>query len=155
MGMVVALLAGANCAADEKDKARAAAKAPEKKAVAVLESKSGSHVTGKATFREADGKVTLNLEIDGAEPGTHAVHLHEKGDCSAPDGASAGGHWNPTHENHGKWGTAPFHRGDIGVIDVGADGKGILRSEERRVGKSVDLGGRRIIKKKNKRSTRR
>src|SRR6266480_6276213 len=26
-----------------------------------------------------------------------------------------------------------------------------LRSEERRVGKSVDLGGRRIIKKKNKR----
>ncbi len=126
MGVAVALLAGANCAAGEKDKGKAPAKAPEKTAVAVLESRSDSHVTGKATFREANGKVTLNLEIDGAEPGTHAVHLHEKGDCSAPDGASAGGHWNPTHENHGKWGTAPFHRADIGNVEVGADGKGSL-----------------------------
>ena len=126
MGVAVALLAGANCAAGEKDKGKAPAKAPEKTAVAVLESRSDSHVTGKATFREASGKVTLNLEIDGAEPGTHAVHLHEKGDCSAPDGASAGGHWNPTHENHGKWGAPPFHRADIGNVEVGADGKGSL-----------------------------
>src|SRR5437868_14741457 len=31
----------------------------------------------------------------------------------------------------------------------------VMRSEERRVGKSVDLGGRRIIKKKRKRKTKR
>jgi len=126
LGVAVALIAAANCAAGEKDKGKAAAKGQEKKAVAVIESKSDSHVTGKATFSEANGKVTLNLEIEGAEPGTHAVHLHEKGDCTAPDGASAGGHWNPTGENHGKWGTPPFHRADIGNVEVGADGKGTL-----------------------------
>src|SRR3989441_1223916 len=113
-------------AAGEQGKAKGVGTGQEKKAVAAIESKSGSHVTGKATFREANGKVTLTLEIEGADPGTHAVHLHEKGDCTAPDGASAGGHWNPTHENHGKWGTPPFHRADIGNLEVGADGKGSL-----------------------------
>jgi len=56
--------------------------------------------------------------------GSASAHLHETGDCTAPDGASAGGHWNPSHENHGKWLASPFHRGDIGNIEVGADGKG-------------------------------
>ncbi|HEU4400635.1 MAG TPA: superoxide dismutase family protein [Candidatus Polarisedimenticolia bacterium] len=122
VGAAVVLIAGVVHAAGEKGKATG--KGQEKKAVAVIASKSDSHLTGKATFREANGKVTLKIEIAGAEPGTHAVHLHENGDCSAPDGSSAGGHWNPTHEDHGKWGTAPFHRADIGNIEVGADGKG-------------------------------
>ena len=125
-GVVAGLLVGGAYAAGDKSKGKAVGKGKEKKAVAILQSKSDSKVTGKATFREANGKVTLEIKLEGAEPGQHAVHLHEKGDCSAPDGASAGGHWNPTHEDHGKWGTAPFHRGDIGVVEVGADGKGTL-----------------------------
>lgn len=117
VGAAVALIAGVHCVAGEKGAA---------KAVAVIESRSDSHVTGKATFREVNGKVTLRLAIEGAEPGTHAVHLHEKGDCTAPDGTSAGGHWNPTREDHGKWVAPPFHRGDIGNVEVGANGKGRL-----------------------------
>ena len=101
-----------------------AGKGQAKKAVAIIESRSDSRVTGKATFHESKGRVTLKISIEGAEPGTHAVHLHEKGDCTAPDATSAGGHWNPTSENHGKWVVAPFHRGDIGNIEVGANGKG-------------------------------
>jgi Cu-Zn family superoxide dismutase len=81
----------------------------------------GPHLTGKATFLEVNGKVTLKLMIKGA-----AVHLHEKGDCSAPDGGSAGGHWNPTHEDHGQWERAPFHHGDIRNVEVGANSKGTL-----------------------------
>jgi Cu-Zn family superoxide dismutase len=126
VGVALALIAGVDCDAGENVKGKAVGKGQEKKAVAVIESKSDSHVTGKATFREAHGKVTLKLKIEGAEPGTHAVHLHEKGDCTAPDGVSAGGHWNPTHEDHGKWVTPPFHRGDIGNVEVGADGRGTL-----------------------------
>ncbi len=126
LGVGLTLAAGVTCAAGEKGRPKEPVKPQEKTAVAVLESKSDSHVTGKATFHATGGKVTLSIEIDGAEPGSHAVHLHEKGDCSAPDGASAGGHWNPTHENHGKWGTPPFHRADIGNIEVGADGKGTV-----------------------------
>src|SRR5215510_13839178 len=93
------------------------------KAVADLQSTSGSSVTGKATFTEKDGKVTMKVTVKGLTPGQHAIHLHEKGDCSAADAASAGGHWKPSSENHGKWGQAPFHHGDIGNLVADAKGK--------------------------------
>lgn len=79
-----------------------------------LESKSKSNVTGTATFFEKDGKVVLEAKISGLQPGTHAIHIHEKADCSAADATSAGGHWNPTFKKHGKWGEAEHHKGDIG-----------------------------------------
>src|SRR4029450_10436763 len=75
---------------------------------------------------EVNGKVMMTVKIKGAEPGTHAVHLHETGDCSAADAASAGGHWNPTHEDHGKWGASPFHHGDIGNLEIHSGGSGVL-----------------------------
>ncbi len=103
-----------------------------KKAVAVIDSKSGSRVTGKVSFAELDGEVTMKAVVYGATPGDHAIHIHLEGDCSAEDGSSAGGHWNPTGEDHGKWNQSPFHRGDIGNIVVGADGEG-------RISRTTDL----------------
>lgn len=96
-------------------------------AVAQLSSKSGSNVTGTATFNdEGDGKVTFHLTIEGATPGKHAVHLHENGDCSAEDASSAGGHWSPEGHPHGKRPEGKYHAGDIDNIEVGKDGKGEL-----------------------------
>jgi Cu-Zn family superoxide dismutase len=92
----------------------------------VLQAKSGSEMTGIAMFIQDDYGVTLQLNIENTTPGEHAVHLHEVGDCSADDASSAGGHWNPTHEEHGKWGVPPHHLGDIGNITVGEDGTGSL-----------------------------
>jgi superoxide dismutase, Cu-Zn family len=101
--------------------------AAKRQAVATLEAKSGSSLTGEATFTEQNyGEVTFEVHIEGVSPGLHAVHIHEVGDCSAPDGSSAGGHWNPTNQPHGKWGEEPHHLGDIGNIDVGEDGQGHL-----------------------------
>lgn len=95
------------------------------RAIANLESKSGSQTTGTASFDgKSNGKIDLKVSVTGAPPGKHAVHLHEKGDCSAADASSAGGHWNPSSVAHGKWGSAPHHLGDIGNLEVGADGKG-------------------------------
>ncbi len=96
----------------------------ESRAEAVIEPKSGSKLTGHALFVMKKDRVTLTLTVENAPPGIHAVHLHEKGDCSAPDAMSAGPHWNPTNVAHGQWGHDPFHRGDIGNIEVGKDGKG-------------------------------
>ena len=93
-------------------------------AVATLAPKSNSQVIGKVLFKELDGKVTMIAEVENVTPGNHAIHIHAVGDCNSPDGKSAGGHWNPTDENHGKWGEKPFHRGDIGNIIVNDDGKG-------------------------------
>jgi len=93
-----------------------------KTAAATIEAKNGSGISGTVTFREVDGTVTMESSFQGLTEGEHAIHIHETGDCSADDGTSAGGHWNPTGVDHGEWGTAPFHIGDIGNLDAKADG---------------------------------
>ena len=99
----------------------------EKKITMDLNSKSGSSTTGSVTFMEKDGIVTLEANILGLDEGTHAIHLHEKADCSSEDGKSTGGHWNPTFENHGAWGAkSGFHRGDIGNFKANAQGVGLV-----------------------------
>lgn len=97
-------------------------------AKAVMEAKSGSNVTGEANFTdEGNGRVRFELSVENLSPGDHAVHLHEKGDCSAEDATSAGGHWNPTMKPHGKRGDGTaYHKGDVGNMTVGNDGKGTL-----------------------------
>jgi superoxide dismutase, Cu-Zn family len=97
-------------------------------AKATLEAASGSQVKGEAKFTaDEDGTVRFELTAENLTPGEHAVHLHEKGDCSAADASSAGGHWNPTMKPHGKRGSgSAFHKGDIGNMTVGNDGKGTL-----------------------------
>jgi superoxide dismutase, Cu-Zn family len=90
-------------------------------------SKSESTVTGTANFTEKNGIVTFTAKISGLSPGEHAIHIHEKSDCSAADGSSAGGHWNPTFKKHGKWGVGEYHRGDIGNFTADANGNGTIK----------------------------
>ena len=120
-----------------------------KQAVAIINPSSDSGVTGKATFTQVGQAVMVNIEIKNVSPGPHAVHIHEKGDCSAPDGTSAGGHWNPTNVAHGKWGVGEFHLGDIGNIAVGEDGTGSIELTtelwELGTGSDIDVVGKSII----------
>ncbi len=97
-----------------------------KKLVLALESKSNSKVSGTATFSEKNGEVTLVAKAAGLNPGTHAIHIHEKADCSSVDAVSAGGHWNPTFKKHGKWGEAEHHKGDIGNFIADEKGNGTI-----------------------------
>jgi Cu-Zn family superoxide dismutase len=93
-------------------------------AMATMNSSSGSSVTGVATFTQVGEKmVTMSLDVQGLTPGEHALHLHQNGDCSAPDASSAGGHWNPTGVDHGKRGEGQFHAGDVINITADAEGK--------------------------------
>jgi len=98
-----------------------------KTAKVTLEPKSDSKLSGNVVFTEENGEVTMTAIIDGLSEGLHAIHLHENAVCSAKDGSSAGGHWNPTHEDHGKWGDSKgYHKGDIGNFKVDASGKGTI-----------------------------
>lgn len=119
------------------------------RAVAVLEPKSGSNAKGKAVFVAKGGKVTMEIEVEGLTPGAHAIHLHETGDCTAPDAASAGAHWNPSAQDHGKWGTAPHHQGDIGnlVADETGRAKLFFPAETWAIGGGAanDIVGRSVI----------
>lgn len=96
----------------------------------VMASKSGSEVKGTATFTQVNGVVTMVATFEGLEPGEHAIHLHEKADCSADDATSTGGHWNPTFAKHGKWGEEEgFHLGDIGNFTADENGNGSITFE--------------------------
>lgn len=88
-----------------------------------MEPKSDSNVSGEVVFTQNEGEVIMRATFLGLDEGEHAIHLHEKADCSSPDGKSTGGHWNPTHEPHGKWGSEDgYHKGDIGNFTADADG---------------------------------
>jgi Cu-Zn family superoxide dismutase len=131
---MVALVATVACGPAEEDKTEKVTAADGETEVetggnyaeAMIDPLGDHQATGMAIFSEKAGEITLQLDISKATPGVHAAHIHENGDCSAPDGSSAGGHWNPTEMDHGKWGEAPFHLGDLGNIEVGADGNGSL-----------------------------
>jgi Cu-Zn family superoxide dismutase len=99
------------------------------KAVAIIKAKSNSNVSGTVTFTQIDSTVTMTANISGLTPGNHAIHIHAEGDCSAADGSSAGGHWNPTNVDHGKWETDQFHVGDIGNIVADSYGVGTISRE--------------------------
>jgi superoxide dismutase, Cu-Zn family len=101
----------------------AAGEAPRSVDVA-LQAKSGSSLSGSATLTETPEGVKVELRVEQAPPGEHGAHVHEKGDCSAPDGASAGGHFNPSSTPHALPTNEPRHLGDLGNIDVGPDGSG-------------------------------
>ena len=124
----------------------------ESKTVSVsMDSKSGSTAKGEAYFTESNGMVTLESKFSGLKPGTHAIHIHEKADCSAEDATSSGGHWNPTHAQHGKWGDAEgYHKGDIGNFEVGDDGIGriSMQTDEWCIGcgdENKDILGKAVI----------
>lgn len=99
----------------------------EKKLTVTLAPKSGSNVEGSINFSESDNMVTMVGTITGLEEGKHAIHIHEKADCSADDGTSSGGHWNPTGQPHGAWGDeAGYHKGDIGNLVADANGRATI-----------------------------
>src|SRR5688500_18284449 len=81
-------------------------------------------VMGKLTFTQVGAGVMVSGAITGLDPNsTHGIHLHQTGDCSAADGMSAGGHWNPTGQMHGGLDTAAAHLGDLGNLVADASGK--------------------------------
>lgn len=97
------------------------------KARATIESKSGSTVRGSATFVElSTGGVRAQVHIEKAPPGVHGLHIHEKGDCSDPEAKSAGGHFNPTGMPHAGPKELKRHAGDLGNIEIQANGTGDL-----------------------------
>jgi len=92
-----------------------------------MEPKSGSTVKGTVEFSQMGDQVMMMAYLSGLTPGEHAIHLHETADCSSDDGKSTGGHWNPTHEPHGQWGSEKgYHKGDIGNFTADADGNATI-----------------------------
>jgi len=114
-------------------------------AMAQLEPKSGSQVTGLVAFRQVGDEVLVTGMVKNLKPGKHGFHIHDKGDCSSPDAASAGPHFNPTNQHHGGPTTTEHHGGDLGNIEANDGGfvqlnwkgKLSLSGKDSIIGKSV------------------
>lgn len=104
----------AGCAGMEEQK--------EVSASALLQPRSGSKVSGSLKFTQIGDVVRVTGEISGHSKGPKGFHIHEKGDCSAADGMSTGGHFNPDKSKHGGPYDPVKHAGDLGNIVFNAEG---------------------------------
>jgi Cu-Zn family superoxide dismutase len=111
-------------AADHSHAAEAPASKEITEAVAHLQPTEGNTAEGTVTFTKVENGIRVNVELTGVtgEPGKRGFHIHEKGDCSAPDGTSAGGHFNPHGADHGGPDSETRHAGDFGNVEVDANG---------------------------------
>jgi Cu-Zn family superoxide dismutase len=116
----------AGCAAHGGDKQKTAAGAETggaaTSAVAELNPTQGNQARGTLTFTPVGGGLHVEGTITGLAPGAHGFHIHEVGDCSAPDGSSAGPHWNPGNMSHGSPEATVHHLGDLGNIQADSSG---------------------------------
>jgi Cu-Zn family superoxide dismutase len=124
---LVALLTPACQRPGEEEAAEASAEtapaAPARVAIAQLEPLGGSGVRGRVVFTEGDDDVAVEVDVTGLTPGGHGFHVHEYGDCSAPDGGSAGGHFNPSAHPHAGLEDAASHAGDLGNLTADEQGR--------------------------------
>ena len=98
---------------------------PAAKATVKLAPTANQTARGEVTFTAESGGVHVVGTFSGLVYGEHGFHVHEKGDCSAPDGTSAGGHFNPASKPHGARDAAARHAGDLGNLK--ADPYGLAR----------------------------
>ena len=88
-----------------------------------MQTAKGLKVKGDIEFKQTEKGVQVMVNFSGVAPGAHGFHIHEKGDCSAADFTSAGGHFNPDGHAHGALNAPNSHAGDLGNLDVAKNGK--------------------------------
>jgi Cu-Zn family superoxide dismutase len=82
----------------------------------------GTPVTGVVRLQQRGDEVILRGTVENLRAsGSHGFYIHEKGDCSAPDASSAGGHFNPTNKEHSFVNSG--HVGDLPSLIPSAEGK--------------------------------
>ncbi len=89
----------------------------------------GNQAAGTVTFVQHGDKVVVDARITGLAPGLHGFHIHEKGDCTAPDASSAGAHFNPHKAPHAGPDSPQRHAGDLGNLTADANGAAVYHVE--------------------------
>jgi Cu-Zn family superoxide dismutase len=116
-------------------------------AEAKLQPTRGNAASGVVSFARQGDHILVTATLSGLTPGAHGFHIHEKGDCGAPDATSAGGHFNPAGHPHGHPHLGPHHAGDMPMLEADAGGNARLSVELSGVTLEGDQGivGRGVI----------
>lgn len=101
-------------------------------AVAEITPTEGNDARGTLYLSTRNGTVQIAGTIRGLESGAHGFHIHEVGDCSAPDASSAGDHFNPHDDPHGSPRDLEnaHHVGDLGNLTVNEQGEAQVDVED-------------------------
>jgi Cu-Zn family superoxide dismutase len=78
----------------------------------------------RASVEQAGDSLRVRIEAVAMSPGAYGVHIHAVGRCDPPAFTTAGPHWNPTGQMHGKDNPKGMHKGDLPNLLVGSDGRG-------------------------------
>lgn len=84
----------------------------------------GGRIVARSTATRVGDGVRVSIAAAGLAPGAYGAHVHGTGRCDPPAFESAGPHWNPTQQRHGKDNPAGMHKGDLPNLLVGANGQG-------------------------------
>jgi Cu-Zn family superoxide dismutase len=114
LGLVLLMVLFSNCAQENIEEIEITPSFDN--AVAVLHPINGSEVSGTVYFTKEGNGVRVQAEISGLTGGKHGFHIHQYGDCTAEDGTSAGGHFNPREKEHSGPDAMNRHMGDMGNI---------------------------------------
>ena len=141
------VLALSACAAPDSKSPEGSA---DKAASAVMAAKSGSQVAGTLEMMTMGNGVHVMGTLTGLAPNqSFGFHVHEKGDCSAADATSAGGHFNPTAQPHGSAESAAHHAGDMDNIKSDENGSERVSFHIENVGlgngSATDINGRALV----------
>jgi len=112
-------------------------------AEALLAPTKGNSASGSVSFSQSGNTLLIKGAFKGLTPGAHGFHIHEKGDCSAPDASSAGAHFNPARARHGDPAKPEHHLGDLPMLVAGASGA--AKFEARMSGLSLTEGTGNIL----------
>ncbi|MDP8914011.1 MAG: superoxide dismutase family protein [Pseudomonadota bacterium] len=121
--VIAASMALAGCAMVDRPEPRRSSVIAQTAATATLRTAAGRDYASASATQVADS-IRIRIEALGMPRGTYGVHIHSAGRCDAPDFATAGPHWNPTGQQHGKNNPAGMHKGDLPNLLVGTDGRG-------------------------------
>ncbi|MHC4997269.1 MAG: superoxide dismutase family protein [Planctomycetota bacterium] len=95
-----------------------------KQLVCVLRPTKDNKARGVVRFTKTNKGIRVNANVNNLEPNAmHAIHIHEFGDATSPDGTSAGGHYNPEGHDHALPEKKMRHAGDLGNLKADANGR--------------------------------
>lgn len=141
-GILSLLIIFASCSSSESYETPSSATI--ENAVSVVHAINGSEVSGTVTFEKTEIGVRVSASLSGLTGQKHGFHIHQFGNCTAADGTSAGGHFNPGDAEHAGPEAMNRHMGDMGNITADEEGNATMEYVDNTI-EMEEIIGRGII----------